>query len=532
MFPGEIRPLTGDGTGVLLAQQTAANLHAGVGDQVTIGLAGRDPVTVRIEGVVDLPQADSLFQTVGAPPGAGATAPPDNVIMLPADVYAAQVAPEATSRPDLLSSQVHARRSHHLPPDPAVAYSAASGAARNMDVQLAGSGQVGDNLGATLGAARQDALYAQALFLFLGLPGAVLAGLLTATIASTGAARRRAEQAVLRTRGASVANLTRLAAAEALLVALLGGLLGLGAASLIGRLAFGTWGFGATATSAYAWLGVALAAGVSVALLTVLLPARRDARLQTVAAGRVVVGRAPRPRWMRWWLDLLLLAGAGAVVWLTRSATYALVLAPEGVAQLSVSYWVFAGPALLWIGAALLTWRLTDLLLDRGRRSVRVAVSPVAGPLAGVVSATLARQRHLVARAVVLLALALSFAASTATFNATYRQQAEVDAQLTNGADVTVTQSPGSNTDPRPSLASVPGVRAVEPIQHRYAYVGSDLQDLYGVRPRRSPRPSTCRTPGSAAAPPATSWTCWAPDRTTSWSAPKRSPTSSSARAT
>jgi putative ABC transport system permease protein len=28
----------------------------------------------------------------------------------------------------------------------------------------------------------------------------------------------------------------------------------------------------------------------------------------------------------------------------------------------------------------------------------------------------------------------------------------------------------------------VPGVRAVEPIQHRYAYVGADLQDLFGVR--------------------------------------------------
>jgi putative ABC transport system permease protein len=32
-------------------------------------------------------------------------------------------------------------------------------------------------------------------------------------------------------------------------------------------------------------------------------------------------------------------------------------------------------------------------------------------------------------------------------------------------------------------LATVSGVRAVEPVQHRYAYVGSDLQDLYGVRP-------------------------------------------------
>jgi putative ABC transport system permease protein len=30
----------------------------------------------------------------------------------------------------------------------------------------------------------------------------------------------------------------------------------------------------------------------------------------------------------------------------------------------------------------------------------------------------------------------------------------------------------------------VPGVASVEPLQHRFAYVGSDLQDLYGVRPQ------------------------------------------------
>ena len=71
-------------------------------------------------------------------------------------------------------------------------------------------------------------------------------------------------------------------------------------------------------------------------------------------------------------------------------------------------------------------------------------------------------------------------------FNATYQQQAEVDARLTNGADVTVTESPGAQRRargaPRGSRAS-PGVRSVEPLQHRFAYVGADLQDLYGVRP-------------------------------------------------
>jgi putative ABC transport system permease protein len=87
-------------------------------------------------------------------------------------------------------------------------------------------------------------------------------------------------------------------------------------------------------------------------------------------------------------------------------------------------------------------------------------------------------------RAITVLSLAVAFAVSTATFNATYRQQAEVDAQLTNGADVTVTPAPGTAIpDAMAQLAAVPGVTAVEAIQHRFAYIGSDLQDIYGVNP-------------------------------------------------
>jgi putative ABC transport system permease protein len=107
------------------------------------------------------------------------------------------------------------------------------------------------------------------------------------------------------------------------------------------------------------------------------------------------------------------------------------------------------------------------------------------GSLSRVVAHSLSRQRAPLARAIVLLTLAVAFAASTATFNATYQAQAEVDAQLTNGADVTVTEPPGAAVpaDAARQLAAIPGVRAVEPLQHRFAYIGSDLQDLYGVNP-------------------------------------------------
>jgi putative ABC transport system permease protein len=484
-FGDELRPLVGGGSGVLLAQQTAANLHAGVGDIVTVRRAGLAPVTVRVDGVVDLPQADSLFQKVGVPPAAAPQAPPDNVLLLPANHWHQLFDPLAHTRPDLVRTQVHTRLARDLPADPAAAYTTITGSARNLEARLAGSGLVGDNLGAALAAARSDALYAQVLFVFLGLPGAILAGLLTAAVAGAGRDRRRREQALLRARGLATGRLVRLAMAEAALVGVLGAAAGLAAAVAIGRLSFGRAGFGATPRAAAGWAGAAALVGLAIAGATVALPARRDARTTTVAAARQPLGRPGRPGWARLGLDLWLLAASGVVFWLTSRGGYQLVLAPEGVPTISVNYWAFAGPALLWTGTGLLAWRLADAALAHGRGALRRAARPLAGGLAGTVAATLSRQRRLLARSLVLVTLTLAFAISTAVFNSTYRQQAEVDARLSNGADVTVTEAPGAAVGPQAAaeLAGIPGVRAVEPLQHRFAYVGSDLQDLYGVRP-------------------------------------------------
>jgi putative ABC transport system permease protein len=483
-FPGQLRTLAGTDTGVLVAQQTAANLHVGVGDVVAVARPGLPDAQVTVQGVVDLPQADTLFQTVGAPAGAQPTAPPDNIVLLPADVWQVVFQPLADTRPDLLSSQVHVGRDAALPADPAAAFVAEGGAARNAELTLAGAGVVGDNLAATLGAAREDALYAQILFLFLGLPGAVLAGLLTTAVAGAGRQRRQREQALLRTHGATHRQVLGLAAAEATLVGVAGAVTGLVLAALLGRVVLGSVAFGTTPASAAGWGALAALAGLVVAVATILLPAERAWR-----AGRVVsataLPRPSRPLWVRLGLDVLALAAAALVISATSGVGYALVLAPEGVAAISVDYWAFLGPALLWIGGGLLCWRLSDLLLRRGQRPLTAALRPVAGPLAGVVAAGLGRSRTLVARAAVVLALAVAFAVSTAVFNATYEQQALVDARLTNGADVTVTEPPGAHVPPSAgsALATVPGVSAVEPLQHRYAYVGADLQDLYGVRP-------------------------------------------------
>ena len=155
----------------------------------------------------------------------------------------------------------------------------------------------------------------------------------------------------------------------------------------------------------------------------------------------------------------------------------------EGTTQVSVNYWSFAAPLLAWLGIGLLAYRLAELTLRRGRGLVARLTRPVAGGLAGTVAASMSRQRAPIARAVALVALATCFAASTAAFNTTYRRQAEADARLSNGADVVVTASPGGALQPAlaRALEQVRGVASVEALQHRYAYIGNDLQDLYGV---------------------------------------------------
>ncbi|MEU6787409.1 FtsX-like permease family protein [Nonomuraea angiospora] len=457
-FPGELRLLAGNANGPLLAQQTAANLHAQPGAGVSVRRPGLPDAAVTVTGVVELPAADSLFQRVGAPPGAQPQAPPDNVLLLPAADWHRLF--DGIPR-DRVRTQFHVRIGHRLPSDPAAAYTAVTGQARNLEERMAGSGLVGDNLGAALDAAREDALYSQVLFLFLGAPAVVLAGLLVGLVTRAGAPRRTAEQSLLRTRGASRGTLVRLALAETALVGVAGVPAGLGLAAVAGQALFGS--------ANVSWWAAAV--GLLVAAVTVLLPALNAT---TVAAARRPVGERRRaPAWLRYGLDLWLLAGAAVIFWITSRNGYQLVLVPEGLPQLSVDYWAFAGPALLWAGAGLLIWRLTRTL------PITWAVRPLAGGLTNTVSAMLTRQRAPLARAATLAALAIAFAVSTSVFDTTYRQQAQVDAELTNGADVTVSQT----TATQGQLATVPGVARVEPLQHRFAYVGSDLQDLYGIRP-------------------------------------------------
>ena len=484
-FPMEIRLLSGRLDGVLIAQQTAANLHVGPGDTVMVNRPGLGAAAVTIAGVVDLPDADSLFQAVGLPAQAAPQAPPDNVLVLPLADWHRLFDPQQTVRPDSTRQQFHVSLDHAvLSVQPGDAYTQVNGAARNLEARVAGQALVANTLGARLDAVRGDAIYASLLFLFLGLPGAALGAALTLAVAASGPDRRRAEQALLQIRGAGLRQILILSGAEALLVGVAGsaaGLAGAGAFAFAGNNLFA----GSVMLSGLTIL-LSAVSGLILAATAVVFPAWVALRGKNVSSLRKGVGRVAEPLWQRWWLDMILLAAAGLLFWQTASTGYQIVLAPEGVAATATDYKAFLAPALFWIGATLLVIRIVATTIRTNGALLRGLIRPVAQQLAPVVGASLSHQNRRITLGIAMTALAVAFGTSTALFNTTYQAQAQVDAQLTNGADVAVFGAAINPAGPwLTKLAALSGVAAAEPMMHRFAYVGADLQDIYGIDPHR-----------------------------------------------
>jgi putative ABC transport system permease protein len=493
-FPKQLRYLVGHREGVLIAQQTAANLGAAPGSTIDIHLANGLIVHRFVGGVVDLPQADSFFQVVGTAPGAGASAPPDNVIFVPPSLFASSTNGSAVIR------QFHVRLDHSLlPSDPAAAYQSITNLANHFSLTTSGGALIGDNLGASLLGAREDALYAELLFLLLGLPGLALAISVIWLVVGLRAADRRREVGLLLLRGANRSTILAISMVEAVSVAVLGALVGLALGALSVRAAFSH--SSALATS---WTVAACGAGLAISILAHVVPAIKSTSTSNVAIiADTAKVTSTRPVWfVRMRLDFALLGAAAIIALLSARNNFQIVVVPEGVPVASIDYAALLAPALAWPGLLMLTWRVTATIASH--RTGRFARSP--GDTAPeLVAASIRRRRQIIARGTAGLAAAVGLGVSTAVFTATYDRQARLDVSLTVGADVAATIAPGTHATIADlnKFAKVVAVTAVQPLLHRFAYVGPDLQDLFGIQPQSIATATTLQnafTPGSSIA--------------------------------
>ena len=464
---------------IVFDQQLAATLQVQPGDTVELTpRAGAKPVRLRVSGIALVSAPDTLFQPLNPLLGPAAAQPPADIAILPLDTFARRIAPSLPSIAQAGAAaaavpgvplgtqwQVHAQLdAASLSGSPSHALTLETRLRNAAERTLLGRAQFVDNLGDALTGAAGDALYAEALYIMLAVPGALVA-LGLAYLAALGAAEReRRELALLRARGASRRSLLVLALAESVALGIVAGALGAGGALAALRLLV-PHALGLTGGLLGAAFGICIAVATIGALAArVGVSARAFARV--IIEGRRTSTRPSRPLWQRLYLDVAALAVSGVVYWLTARTGFSAVVNPDSNPTLSLSVYMFLAPACLWIGATLLLVRLRGVALDR-------LVRRRATTTRGFLLASAARRSAALNRGLVLVGLLLAFGVELAVFSATYDQQAQVDAQLTLGADVVVTA-------PAPTIAKLQLARSSR-VDHTYAYVGPDLQDTFGV---------------------------------------------------
>lgn len=179
----------------------------------------------------------------------------------------------------------------------------------------------------------------------------------------------RSEQALLRARGATGGQVIGLASAEAAVAGLAGGLVGAGLSLAGGFLA----GPGLLLAREIVLL---VLAGPVVAALGVVPPVVREWYCEPRDDGP--------PWWSRYGIDFILLALA------------------------------FLWPLLGWAGGTMVLWRLVELGLRKGKRVLGGLLRPLVSGLSGVLALSISWRSALLARSVLLVALAVAFAISSA----------------------------------------------------------------------------------------------------------------------
>ncbi len=490
LLQGSLRPGK-----IVLDQQMAATLQAQIGDTVRLAPAkGISPQPYVVSGIALITAPDQVFQPLNPSLGPAPAQPPSNAAILPLSTFARTYASSLhaiTAANALQSSQPGAQQGVQwevqaqlqsaplAAGSPSAALKLADQTRNRVERSLPGQVQFVDNLSDSLSTAAGDALYGEALYVLLAVPGALIA-LGVAYLAALGTSERdRREFALLRARGARRRDLLTQAFTESAILGVLAGLV----AALVGMLAVKVLVSGTTITATRALVTTAVSIVLAIAGSAVARVAAVSSVLRSsVAEGRQATRRARRVAWQRYYLDIVALAGSGLIYWLTIRTGFSAVVNPDSNPTLSLAIYMFFGPALLWLGATLLVVRLRGRVLAW---LARRAALRRPGSFRSLVLASAGRRGAAINRGLLVVGLLLAFGVSLAIFSATYDQQAHVDAELTLGADVTASAQPGQGAGKSlaSTVARVPGVAATTALDHSYAYVGPDLQDTYGIDP-------------------------------------------------
>ena len=488
---------------VAISRDLASNLGAVPGDTIAFQLPGGASISLRVSGIVSIVGSDLILGPIDAAHRAAGANPPVNVAvmhladlerqvlpLIPPDAVATDPAsagstPSGVATPvfapdPAVRRELHVRLDHTLlPGDPVAAQGWLDTVRRRVERLGAGAFTWIDDASASLEPLAADLAWGQILFIFLALPGILLALALSRLAADATADATRRHAALLRARGATARQLQTVFLGATVLTALIGAVVGVAVGVAVGLLLFGAGLASAGATDALVrGATTAVVLTTILATLAAFLPLRAQLR-EEIAAGRQELQRTRVPLWQRLYLDVFALVAAVAVYLVAGGSGIHPVLNAEGNPTVTLALTSFVAPLLFWIGGTLLLLRVVTAILRRSSGLTGI-LGRLLGPGGHLAGRSLASRASAASRAIVVLALSVGFATSILVFDATYRQQQVVDAQLTLGADLKATPLDATPASAVTNLSG-PGIVGASPFVDRVVYVGPEAQDLLAI---------------------------------------------------
>jgi putative ABC transport system permease protein len=483
-----------------LSVEASRALATGPGGGVELRLPGSQrPVHLPVSAIADLSRALPLFYSRKASDLEAFLYLANTIVVDPA-TFASTITPalraasavrgQVVKTQPLVELDVLVKRSR-LHSDPATALTQTKAIAAAVNGIATGRDYLIDNVSNTLQVARDDAAVAKRMFLFLGLPGALLAAFLAAYAGSILASAQRREQALLRIRGAHRGHLLRMLVYRTLALAGAGAVIGtaLGLLSvmvILGPVTLFQSSFGALAVSAV--IGVVV--GMFVTTLALYLPGRRALHREiSQDRGEMALGSAPAWRRLRLDFVLLVVTVAGEIIALRTGAFDAPAGSVYEGRAVSLPSHLLLAPVGVWIAGVLLSVRVFDAIATR----VPIPPAPRFGsPVWGNLARSVRRRSWSLAGGVAAVALVVAFGTSLVIFTATYDAAKAADSRFIVGSDLRVTPSVLSTKPYPPSFASqlrVPGVLATTPVVFRVqntvliSTFNEDLRSLAAIEP-------------------------------------------------
>jgi putative ABC transport system permease protein len=437
------------GGGVLSAEAAAA-MGVGTGDTVAAALPDGSTLHLTITGIADLTRARSLFSSRRGGDLETFVYAPNSVTVSP-QLFADTVLPAferaATERGDRLRSPPLreidiALDRRLLDADPATALLQTQRLAAQVSAVAAHQDYLLDNISNALDVAAADAAVAKSLFVFLGVPGCLLAAMLAAYAGSVLAAAQRREQATLRIRGASRRHLLRMLTLRTAMLTAAGSAVGLALGYTAATAILG--GESMTRASTPSLVTSALVGSISGFLATgaaLYLSGRRSIDRE-INEDRARHAERP-PMWRRVRLDVI-----GVVVVAVGTAVALLARAFDGAAgsvyfgrAVELNLLLLVLPVTVWITGSLFAARVVGTVLTRTQPH---STSDVGRPLPSLYRFSVGRRPWAIGNGAVVVSLIVALATSLGAFTASYDAAKAEDARYATGSDIRITPSPTS----------------------------------------------------------------------------------------